>query len=494
MSASLRISALAAGALAAAGAATAVSPPLAAGAAVTRPAVQPGRTASPIVLDSNVQLSGYDVASGPSGNSYIGWISSKNNARKVHLCTLPPGARRCKGGIQTINSLGASSAAGLKVLVSTHDEVTLVWFHDTTASTMGPQGGELATATSNAGGPLSPGFDEGSAPSFGALLDARLGPGDKVWTVAAPPAGKKGLQIRDDLNTPGNLVTILPTPYVVGAARIRFHGSTAVLAIQKFGAITRPVSYASNTSGHWTALHVLSHTWTSDAGLGLAGTKSGIRLVTSVNNAHYFPVVWSWNGTSFGHPTLTGDTSHCSPASHDLVADASGRVADVSRECGQLAIANLPDTRHAAVVRFSVHGTFAGGDPQLTTTPRGKGWVVWSIEPSTQDKLLAAPILLPGRDVTDAKTVSGNRATVTGPQSCLPPVSIGIGVTARPAGHWTVVSKTLRLGGTVLHSPTLNGAGLNPGQLYRLTGTVEFANGSRHITVNAAIRFRSCPN
>lgn len=143
MSASLRISALAAGALAAAGAATAVSPPLAAGAAVTRPAVQPGRTASPIVLDSNVQLSGYDVASGPSGNSYIGWISSKNNARKVHLCTLPPGARRCKGGIQTINSLGASSAAGLKVLVSTHDEVTLVWFHDTTASTMGPQGGEL---------------------------------------------------------------------------------------------------------------------------------------------------------------------------------------------------------------------------------------------------------------------------------------------------------------------------------------------------------------
>ena len=176
------------------------------------------------------------------------------------------------------------------------------------------------------------------------------------------------------------------------------------------------------------------------------------------------------------------------------MSDASGRAADVSRECQQLAIANLPDTRHAAVVRFTVHGTFAGGDPQLTTTPRGKGWVIWSVESTSQDKLIAEPILLPGRDVSVAKTSRAGFATVTGPQSCLPPVGIPVGVAGTPTAHWTVVSKVLKLDGTVLHSATLNGTALHPGQPHRLTGTVRFADGSAHVTVTAALKFRSCPN
>lgn len=494
MSASLRIGAL----IASLAAAASLSLPGAASAASAvspAPAVQPGRTASPLVLGSKVQLDGYDAATGPSGTSYIGWISAqKNKPRKVHLCTLPPGASRCKGGVQTISSLGGSSAAGLRVLVSATGEVTLVWFHDTAASTMGPQGAEIATATSDGVSPLSPGFDEGSAPSFGSLLDARLGPGDKVWAVSAPPAGTTGLQIRDDLNTPGNLLTALPTAYAVGAARLRFSGSTAVLAIQKLGATTTPVSYASNPGGSWSAFKELSRTWTGNAELGLAGTTSGIRLVTSVNNTRFYPADWSWNGHSFDRPTLTGDRTHCPPASHDLVADDSGRAADVSRECGQVAIANLPDTRHAAVVRFPAGGTFAGGDPQLTTTPRGKGWVVWSIGSTTQDKLLAAPIVLPGRDVTNGKKARGNRAVVTGPQSCLPPASIPVGIAGKPAPNWTVVSKSLRLGTSALTSAMLNGAALQPGHLYRLTGTVRFASGSAHVTVSVSVSFRSCAN
>src|SRR5579863_5988497 len=80
------------------------------------PAAAPGRTGGNLTLDNNVELSGYDAAVDPSGNTYIGWISDKNNkGRKVHLCTIPVDANKCMGGIQTIGSLGDSSAEGLKV-------------------------------------------------------------------------------------------------------------------------------------------------------------------------------------------------------------------------------------------------------------------------------------------------------------------------------------------------------------------------------------------
>jgi hypothetical protein len=457
-----------------------------------RPAAAPGRTGDPVTLDNNVELSGYDAAVDPSGNTYIGWISDKGKGRKVHLCTIPIDATKCMGGVQTIDSLGDSSAEGLKILVSSAAEVTLVWFHDTTASTMGPQGAEIATATSDAGGPLDGPFDMASAPSFGSLLDARLGPGHAVWTVAAPPAGKSGIQVHDDIATPGNLVTVLKTPYQVQDALLRFHGNDAVIAIQKDGAITQPVAYASNRGSKWTVFRKLAKTWTSDSILGLVGSSSGIRLVTAVNNANYYPVSWSWTGNTFAHPTLTGDFNHCSPNSHDLVSDDSGRVADVSRECNDLAIANLTDTRHAAVVRFPGGGTFAGGDPQLTTTPRGLGRVVWSIESKTGNKLLTAPILLPGREVTASKTAEGNKVTLTGPASCLPAVNVAVGVKGKPAKNWRVLASQLHLG-AILLGHTLKGAKLTPGTKYTLTGTVRFAHGSTQVSMSVQLKFRSCP-
>ncbi len=226
------------------------------------------------------------------------------------------------------------------------------------------------------------------------MLDATLGPNGSIW-VASEESVLSGIQVRPGLS---NGFVNLKTPYGVGTARIRFTGGTAVLAIEKAGAITIPVAYAHKNNGAWSGFTKLAHTWTGPAFLGLTNTSSGIRLVTSVGNADYFPVAWSYRGTSFGHPTPTGDHNNCAPYSHDLVSDASGRAADVSTECQDVAIANLTDTRHAAVTRFSIHnGTFAGGSPQITTTPRGKGWVVWSVESSVAQKLLVAPILLPGR-------------------------------------------------------------------------------------------------
>ena len=456
-------------------------------------AVKPGRVGKTITLDSNMELIAYDVASDASGRAYVGWISDKgSDGRKIHLCVLPPGARQCKGGIQTIGApqpFGPSTSQGLRVLATPGGVVTLVWMLDTPASENGPQASEIATATMRPGGHLSQATEVATAPSFGTMLDATSGPNGSIWVITEKSV-VNGVQVREGLS--GSFVN-LRTPYGVGAARLRFSHGVGVLVIQKDGAISAPVAAGSFRNGAFSGFSKVRKTWTSDATLGLTATTSGIRMVTSVNNPSYRPVIWSWGGSGFGHPTLTGDFNACTPSSHDLVADASGRAADVSKECSDVAIANLADTRHAAVTRFSERATLAGGDPQLTTNPRGTGWVVWSIQAPITNKLFVAPIVLPDRVVTASASGRRNRVTVHGPASCLPPVDIAVGVTAKPARKWHVVSKTLRLGTSVLHSATLHGGGLTAGKTYILSGTVKFASGGSHVTVTAKVKFRSCP-
>jgi len=486
-------------------AAAAILPLSAAGAALAAPTVRadlqsgarlqseagrPGTTGGAIVLDRNVELFGYDMATDAAGRTYIGWISDKNSGgRMVHLCTLPPGARSCKGGIQTIDSLDHPSANYLRLFTTPGGEVTLLWYHDTVASENGPQASEISTATSQAGGPLSTGHDVATAPSFGAMLDAAAAPNGQIWVLTVRSSAG-GLQVRPGLNKP---FVNLKTPYGVGAARIRFDHGTPVIVIQKAGSIGDPVAFASFRGGSFTAFHFVKHTWTAASNIGLVGTSSGVRLVTSVANATYHPEIWTWTGNGFGHPTLTGDLNDCSPAGHDLVTDASGRVADVTAECGFVVASNMPDTRHVASIKFPVHGTSAALDYQITTTPRGSGWVAWAKEGTVGDNLYATPVLLPDRAATATKTAQGNRVTVTGPESCLPPISFNVGVKGKPTRNWHVVASTLRLGSKVLHSTTLNGASLKPGATYTLSGTVKFDGGGTHATVTAQLKFRSCP-
>jgi hypothetical protein len=461
-------------------------------ASVRAVAVKPGLTGSPITLVTNAQFSGYDMATGPDGTAYIGWIGDTGSGRKVSLCTLPRGAARCAGGIQTIDSagdsIGASSAAGLRVLVSKSGLVTLVWMHDTVASESGPEGAEIAIATSQGGGPLSAPADVSPGPSFGDLLDATLAPNGSIWTVAHPSGGVSKVQITRGLGTPYQSLT---TPFWPGHAVIAFNGANAVLAIDEYGAITKPVSYAKQSGNGWTAFKAIAKTW-NVAGFGMATTTTGVRLIASENNAGYHPVVSRLTSSGWSAPALTGDTNNCAPFSHDVVADASGRLADASVECGDVAVANLADTRHAAIVRFSVHGTFAGGQPQLTTSPSGRSWVAWSIESASGNKLLVAPLLLPGLDVTSSRSGKPGRVVVTGPVSCLPPVDVPVSVAGKPASGWRVASKSLKLGnsavGTLLH-----GASLTPGKSYTLTGTVTFARGSARSTGRASVSFRACP-
>jgi hypothetical protein len=215
-------------------------------------------------------------------------------------------------------------------------------------------------------------------------------------------------------------------------------------------------------------------------------------VIASENNAGYHPVVSSLTASGWSAPALTGDSSNCFTSSHDVVADASGRLADASIECSGVAIANLADTRHAAIVRFAVPGTFAGGSPQLTTSPSGRGWVAWSIESGAGNKLLVAPLLLPGLRTSRSWQGKPGKVVVAGPASCLPPVDVAVSVTAAAARGWKVAARSLKLGATAIGT-VLHGASLAPGKGYTLTGTVTFAHGSTRSTGRAVVSFRTCP-
>ena len=462
-------------------------------AAAARAAVKAGLTASSITVTNNAELSGYDLATGPNGTAYLGWIGDTGPARVVHLCTLPRGATHCAGGVQTIASSPdptfSSTAAGLEVLVSKSNLVTLIWMHSTVASENGPEGDEIATATSQGGGPLSAEQDVSAGPSFGFFLDAAIAPNGSIWTVTNPAGGSHILQVTKGL---GNPYQSVHGPFFPGQAELAFTGGSAVLATDAYGSITQPVYFDRQSGNGWTAFKPVARTWDL-SGFGMVHTSSGIRLIATENNAGYHPVVSALTNAGWSKPNLTGDTSNCFPGSHDVVADASGRLADVSEACAtSIVVSNLADTRHAAIVRFHVPGTFAGGPPQLTTAPSGRGWVAWSVESASGDKLLVAPLLLPGLQRTITAVGAHGRAVLTGPATCLPPVDLAVSVAGRPASGWRVTSKSLKLNGAAV-GPVLHGASLTAGHGYTLTGTVTFGRGSARSTYQAVMGFRTCP-
>jgi hypothetical protein len=453
--------------------------------AIASTATPPGPTGSPVTLTVGYTLSGFDVATSSSGTAYIGWIAntSKTNGatRAVHLCTVKPGTTSCAGGVQVVDSLGDYSAEGLRVLVHKSGTVALMWFYQDVT------GGHIGFTTATPDGKLAPPIDVGSAPNNGQLFDAEIAPDDSVWSVAGPSSGN-GIQVRPG---GGTAAVNVKTPYPVGYAELAFTGNTPVIAIQKGGAITEAAGYTYESQGSWSAVHNVAHTWTG-ARVGLADTRSGLRLIAGTDNASYQPVVARWTGTGFSNPTLTGDHNSCAPSSHDTVADASGRLADVAYECEDIAVANFPQTAHAAIVRFPAHGLINSTDARIATTPRGRAFVVWSVESGTSDRLLLAEVLLPDLSTHTTKSSSAGSVTVTGPVSCLPADDTAVAVNGKPATGWHVQGQSLVLGSTTLHS-TLHGASLTAGKTYALIGHVTFAKGATRRTAAATLTFRSCP-
>ncbi|MDP3892327.1 hypothetical protein, partial [Nocardioides sp.] len=318
--------------LTAAGAVTTVSPASSAPATTeTSSRSTPGPVRAPLILADQVDLKGYDVAIDAAGTSYIGWISTPigQTNRAVHLCVLPLNATACKGGVQSTPSFGTSSAAGLQVLAPPGGPVRLVWFHDTPQSVDGPYNAKIATATVSAAGVLSPGASVGSAPSFGSLSTAEVGPDGVIWAVLARPSGT-GLRVVAGLDREQ---TELALPFNFHKARLAFRGSTPILVIDKAGAIAEPLRVAHFSGTGWTPFTKVPKTWNLGGAFDVAAAGGGTHLVATVDNSSYYPQVAAWTGAGFGRFQLTGDKNSCAPRSHDLVTDRSGRLADVSIEC-----------------------------------------------------------------------------------------------------------------------------------------------------------------
>jgi hypothetical protein len=451
----------------------------------------PGPTGNAIVVDDQVELSGFDLATDSAGTSYLGWISGPEDAlRQVHLCVLPAGATSCSGGVLTQPLSDPSSSSGLRVVATGPGQATLIWFHDTTASLNGPRGARISTAT-YASGVLSTPVDQGDAPSFGSLLEVAVDPGGAIWTVLSKGAANTEIEVRQGLGGP---VTPLTAPWAVGHAWLAFAGSTPVLAVDRYGSVAEAVRYATG-GATWSTFAKVPKTWNVGGAVGMVRTSHGVRLIASEDNAGYRPVVSRFANGRFGTPTLIGDNNSCPRLSHDLVTDVSGRVADVTDECGKITVANLPQTTRAALVRFPAGATVAGGPPQITTTGRGRGWVAFGVQGSVANKLKVVPIMLPALPTTKAKSAAAGKVTVRGPVSCLPAVQAPVGVGANPAPGWKVKSKSLTLDGRTVSGSSINGAALAAGSSHTLVGTAKFSRpGHSTATVKASLSFKACPN
>jgi hypothetical protein len=438
---------------------------------------KPGPTTRPVTLTTGVTLSGYDIGTNATGTAYIAWIadtvSTDPSSSSVHLCTVKPGTTSCAGPVQVVSALG-DNENGLRVLVEKSGLVELVWFYGTET------GGQIGIASTNAAGTLQPATEFGPAPDDGLLLDAELAPDGSVWTVAGT-GYTSGLQV---ITGAGNPVTTVATSYSVGDAELAFAKGTPVIATQQAASITKPAGYTFESHGSWSPIHNVANTWTAGARVGLVATGSGLRLVASEDNADYLPVVSKWTGAGFSKPVLAGEITNCEPRSHDVVVDASGRMADVSYECEKIAVTNFPNTTRAAVVRFPAGGTIDSSPPRVATTPRGFALAVWSIEAGNFDRLLVVPVLLPDLTTTATKKSSAG--------SCLPPDDIGVGVRGKPAAGWRVERQSLTLGGATLRS-VLSGASLDAGRTYRLEGHVTFVDGRTTSSQTATLQSRSCP-
>jgi hypothetical protein len=425
---------------------------------------------------------GFAAVSDGQGDTFVSWTNFGKKGG-VFLCTLRTGSSGCLNGTQVSNSTEPAPAPGVNIhLLAGHRSVRVLWFDDSDG------GASVQEATATAGGVPSAGHALEPGSKAGGLMDARTGPGGHLWTLTD---NGDGTQVR--LSRDGTVVAGPAVPFSLGYAQLAFAGGAAVMAVQKAGSLSSPVDYAWDAGGAWTALRPLSGTWSVGYAPGLTQTAAGLRLVTATANASYQPVVSGWTGHGFAGASPIGDTSNCAPNSAQTGSDPSGRLTDVTNECGMITVDNMPTSSRAAIFRFAAKGTVAGSTPELATLPSGRGWVVYALQnESDYDQLVAVPVLLPALTSTTANSTVAGSVRISGPVSCLPVVTTPVAVAAAAAAHWQVLSKALTLSGKSQGS-VLDGGRLRPGGSYKLVGRVVFGDGQRRLTVKAVLAFKACP-
>ena len=289
-------------------------------------------------------------------------------------------------------------------------------------------------------------------------------------------------------------LTPVTAPFFVNRARLAFAASKAVLAVDYYGQISQPIAYSVLSGplagGAWSGFQSVANTW-NVGGFGMTAAKKGIRLVASVANASYKPVVAKFDGSSFGKAKPTGGKGSCTPSTHDVVSDASGRIADVVVACSGIGIFNLADTTHAGYAEFPSGGTVAGGDPQIATIGLGTGWVAWGIQSALGNQLRVVPVLLPATPESKRNSSSFGKVTLTGVATCLPPVKAKVKLQASAKNGWRVADRSMSLSGKQVGGK-IDGAKLKPGKSYTLKGKVRFVRGGAHHTVTVSNEFKTC--
>jgi hypothetical protein len=346
----------------------------------------------------------------------------------------------------------------------------------------------MATVTGNS---LGASATIPNAPTYGTLTSAIAG---KNGAVTVAVLGNSTLD---------NHVYYYPTltstpksftrPYFVGNAQVADNGKQTVLTTSQYGSLSGKVTVASKPSNstQWKSFSTVAQSYTLGGVERIQTARGHIRLVGASTKELYTPYVWNWNGKSFGKPTSTGDRNEVS--SIDATTDGSGRLATVDSEVGGLAVSNFAKGNRASRFRLKVKNTYAGGYAQITTSPSGRGWIIYSIEKQgTPAQILKAQaIKLPAQTHTVTKKSKAGRVRLTGPVSCLPVTSVKVSVKAKAAHGWHVARKSLRLGSRAVHG-SVNGAKLKANHTYALRGTVVFKKGGAHSGVTATLKFKTC--
>jgi hypothetical protein len=335
---------------------------------------------------------------------------------------------------------------------------------------------------------LTTGSDVAGAPAYADLPAVQLAPDGTVWTVASAGKSEKELLVRAGYSAAQQ---VLHTGFDVGYAQLAF-GAHPVLTGETYAAVTKPVHYATqSSSGKWSGFSAVAHTWTVATNAVLKSTRRGLRVVAATADSSYRPVIASWDGTGFGKPRLTADSNSCAPTTHDGSTDPSGRLLDVSWECGKVTVADYVDDRRAAIVRFTDPNTSTLA-PQIASGTRGIATVAYSDETNSApiNHLRVVRVRVPDTTHKVTHRVDAGRVTVTAPTSCLPAVQVGVAVAGRPARGWRVQSRSLHLDGATVGAH-LDGASLASGK-HTLTGTVSFAKGKTRATGSVSVPFTSC--
>ena len=114
-----------------------------------------------------------------------------------------------------------------------------------------------------------------------------MSPSGQLWAVAqASTATPNQLYVYTNFAAP----VPVTAPFFVNQARLAFSGPAAVLAVDHYGQVSEPIAYSVLSNGAWSGFRNVANTWNVGA-FGMAATASGIRLVASVANASYRPVV-----------------------------------------------------------------------------------------------------------------------------------------------------------------------------------------------------------